>query len=91
MDDFACGGRTLPWKKGNFYLPIEKVLCKCKLNDAIIQQQLKKGLVGKVSATPNGKHVHYIPHHSVIRREVEIAKLGILYGCSARKGNTTSH
>ena len=91
----------LPWKKGNFYLPINKGLCESRLKgqlkklrkspedlttyDAIIQQQLKEGIVEKVPETPDGKHVHYIPHHPVIRRDAETTKLRIVYDCSAKE------
>eukprot|EP00794_Sanderia_malayensis_P005776 gene5776-biopygen4690 len=33
-----------------------------------------------------GKHVHYLPHHAVIRREAETTKLSIVYDCSAKEG-----
>ena len=91
----------LPWKKGNFCLPRNKALCESRLKgqlkrlrrspedlrtyDDIIQQQLKEGIVEQVPNMPDGKHIHYIPHHPVIRREAETTKLRIVYDCSARE------
>ena len=91
----------LPWKKGNFYLPRNKQLCESRLKgqlkklhkspedlrtyDNIIQQQLKEGIVEQVPDIPDGKQVHYIPHHPVIRREAETKKLRIVYDCSAKE------
>ena len=77
----------LPWKKGNFYLPMNKQLCESRLKgqlkrmrkspedlktyDTIIQQQLKEGIVEEVPEKPDGRHVHYIPHHPVIRQDAK--------------------
>eukprot|EP00795_Rhopilema_esculentum_P004932 gene4932-21272_t len=91
----------LPWKKGNFFLPSNKQMCQARLTgqlkklkkspedlktyDDVIQQQLKDGIVEPVPENPDGKHVHYLPHHAVIRREAETTKLRIVYDCSAKE------
>ena len=91
----------LPWKKGNFFLPNNKQMCQARLAsqlkklkkspddlktyDDVIRQQMKDGIVEPVPETPDGKHVHYIPHHAVIRREAETTKLRIVYDCSAKE------
>eukprot|EP00794_Sanderia_malayensis_P007378 gene7378-biopygen5953 len=91
----------LPWKKGNFFLPNNKQMCQGRLAgqlkklkkspedlrtyDDVIQQQIKDGIVEPVPEQPDGKHVHYIPHHAVIRREAETTKLRIVYDCSAKE------
>ncbi len=40
---------------------------------------MKNGIVEPVPENPDGKHVHYIPHHAVIRREAETTKLRITH------------
>ncbi len=90
-----------PWKKGNFFLPNNKQMCQKRLasqlkklkkspddlktyDDATLQQ-MKDGIVVPVQETPDGKHVHYIPHHAVIRREGKTTKLRIVNDCLAKE------
>ena len=91
----------LPWKKGNFFLPRNKQMCQARLTgqlkklkkspedlktyDDVIKQQIKDGIVEPVPDTLDGKHVHYLSHHAVIRREAETTKLRIVYDCSAKE------
>ena len=91
----------LPWKKGNFFLPRNKQMYQARLTgqlkklkkspedlktyDDVIKQQIKDGIVEPVPDTPDGKHVHYLSHHAVIRREAETTKLRIVYDCSAKE------
>ena len=54
--------------------------------DAIIRDQLSKGIVEIVSSQSNdmpGK-IHYLPHHAVIRRDKETTKVRVVYDASAR-------
>ena len=52
--------------------------------DAIIHDQLSKGMVERVSHSTNilGK-VHYLPHHAVICRDKETTKVRVVYDASA--------
>ena len=55
----------------------------------IIEDQLSKGLVERVPAEQielkkESEHVHYLPHHAVIRRDRETTKLRIVYDGSAK-------
>ena len=53
--------------------------------DAIIRDQLSKGIVETVNHSTNvlGK-VHYLPHHAVIRRDKETTKVRVVYDASAQ-------
>ena len=53
--------------------------------DAIIRDQLSKGIVERVNHSTNvlGK-VHYLPHHAVIRRNKETTKVRVVYDASAQ-------
>ena len=55
--------------------------------NAIMQEQLKLGIIEKVSndrskATDN--NIHYLPHHAVIRTDKQTTKIRIVYDASAR-------
>ena len=41
------------------------------------------------SGANGGGKVHYLPHHAVIRRDKETAKLRVVYDASARSGDPT--
>ena len=86
----------LSWKECHVTLPDNYTLCQRRLtsltrrlqseeimqeHDAVIQDQLDKGIIEKVenSETPHpgpGK-THYLPHHPVIRRIKETTKLRV--------------
>lgn len=92
---------SLPWKETHSVLPDNRILSVKRLHgllhrlsqcpsvfreyDALIKDQLKKGIVEVVDeqARPAGE-VHYIPHHAVIRKDKETTKLRVVYDASAR-------
>ena len=53
--------------------------------DKIIQDQVKKGIVQTVEFFDhkNGQKLHYLPHHTVVRRDKETIKVRIVYNASA--------
>ena len=54
--------------------------------DAIIRSQLQQGIVEEVNPHNKGRsgHVHYLPHHAVVRKDRETTKLRIVYDASAK-------
>ena len=54
--------------------------------DRVIQDQIKKGIVKVVNnaTVVEGKKVHYLPHHSVVRQGKTTSKLRIVYDTSDR-------
>ena len=52
--------------------------------DQVIQDQIKAGIVERVSRPANGQHEFYITHKAVIRDAVETTKLRVVYDASAR-------
>ena len=54
--------------------------------DAIIQDQVKQGIVEVITdPTPtDGRVVHYLPHHAVVRQDKATTKMRIVYDASAR-------
>jgi hypothetical protein len=54
--------------------------------ERIISDQLKKGIVEPViETTPvEGKLIHYLPHHGVVRQDKATSKLRIVYDASAK-------
>ena len=95
---------SLPWKDFHDPLPdnyqlglrrLRGLLHRLQQNatllhdsDAIIQDQIKKGIVEVVRDTerPTIGKVHYLPHHVVIRHDKETTKLRIVYDVSVRSG-----
>ena len=95
---------SLPWKDFHDPLPDNYQLSLRRLRgllrrlqqdptllhdyDAIIQDQIKKGIVEVVEDTerPTIGKVHYLPHHGVIRHDKKTTKLRIVYDASARSG-----
>ena len=92
----------LPWKEHHPPLPDHFDLCHKRLTsllkrlrqtpqllteyDAIIQDQLDKGMV-EVVTQPTlavSDQVHYLPHHGVVRQDKATSKLRIVYDASAR-------
>ena len=53
--------------------------------DAIIHDQLKKGIVEVVEDMDNTPEmIHYLPHRAVIREEKKTTKVRVMYDASAR-------
>ena len=55
--------------------------------NAIMQEQLKLGIIEKVSnnrSEATDKNIHYLPHHAVIRTDKQTTKIRIVYDASAR-------
>ncbi len=53
--------------------------------NGIISEQIKNGIVEKVSSSDTTSDgVHYLPHHCVIRQDKTTSKLRIVYDASAR-------
>ena len=54
--------------------------------DAIIQQQLERGIVQPVSVDDLGTdgEVHYLPHHAVVKRDRETKKTRVVYRCISK-------
>ena len=57
--------------------------------DNIIQQQIKDGIVEKVTKEATGPKF-YIPHKPVIRRDAESTKVRIVYDASAREDSESA-
>ena len=72
---------------------LENLIRKLKKNElyeeynAIIEEQLQKGIVEAAPEIPNGNE-YYIPHKAVVKKEAESTKLRIVYDASAREDNT---
>ena len=53
--------------------------------DAIIRDQLEKGIVERVqSMEGEPDKIHYLPHHAVIRRDKDTTKVRVVYDASSR-------
>ena len=52
--------------------------------DAIIQDQLSKGVIEKVDVHVADGFVHYIPHHAVITPQKTTTKVRVVYDASAK-------
>ena len=61
--------------------------------DNAIKEQLAKGIVQIVNEPHNasGEHVHYLPHHAVIRHDKETTKMRVVYDASARSMGPSSN
>ena len=91
---------SLPWREYHEALPdnydlslrrLQGLMRRLKQNpailreyNAIIQDQLSKGVVEKVDRSHDvtGK-IHYLPHHAVIRQDKETTKIRVVYDASA--------
>ena len=54
--------------------------------DAVIKEQIHRGMVEEVQ-TPQEQlhdHIHYLPHHAVVRQDKTTTKLRIVYDASAK-------
>ncbi|CAM1294859.1 Uncharacterised protein r2_g406 [Pycnogonum litorale] len=97
---------ALPWKGNTENLPSNYNLAfgrttatinKLKKNetllkkyDEMIQDQLSKGVIEKVTQNvPQGKLVHYIPHQAVVTPQRNTTKVRIVYDASAKKDPET--
>ena len=99
----------LPWKECHATLPDNCTLCQRRLKsltrrlqseditqeyDAVIQDQLDKGIIEKVESSktshPGPGKTHYLPHHPVIRRDKETKKLRVVYDASAKMNGKPS-
>ena len=93
---------ALPWKGGHPPLPNNKsgslkrlasLVQRLKRNgkiedyDAIIQEQLREGIVEEAQMPAKGREF-YIPHKAVIRENAETTKMRIVYDASARANDT---
>ena len=59
--------------------------------DAVIQDQLKRGIVERVVSTNDiPGEVHYLPHHPVIRQAKTTTKVRVVYDASAKTGSNSS-
>ena len=93
---------SLPWKEHHPPLRNHLDLCSRRLSsllrrlrensqllyeyDAIIQEQVKKGIVEVVHQPMQSvsDRTHYLPHHGVVRQDKATSKLRIVYDASAR-------
>ena len=99
----------LPWKECDATLPDNYTLCQRRLKslmgrlqseeitqeyDAVIQDQLDKGIIEKVESSktshPEPGKTHYLPYHPVIRRDKETTKLRVVYDASAKMNGNPS-
>ena len=63
-----------------------------KRYDAVIQEQLKRGIIEKVDhRTTEGKLTHYIPHPAVITPQKTTTKIRIVYDGSAKTKQVILH
>ena len=91
---------TWPWKDNKLCLPENRELAFGRLKslinklknhpqlvdkyDDIIQNQLKLGVVEKVTKNTMESQKHYIPHHPVINPEKSSTKIRVVYDASAK-------
>ncbi|XP_045206117.2 uncharacterized protein LOC123558303 [Mercenaria mercenaria] len=98
---------TWPWKEDNTNLPtnnglavgrLRSIVSKLKYRadvlkkyDAIIQDQLNKGVIEKIQDSHSDGIKHYLPHHAVITPQKATTKLRLVYDASAKiKGENSS-
>ena len=90
---------SLPWKGNHPLLPSNEAGSLRRLTglvkklrsqgmiagyDQVIQDQIKAGIVERVSGPATGQHEFYIPHKAVVRDTAETTKLRVVYDASAR-------
>ena len=91
---------TWPWKEEHPDLPVNHELAmgrlksfisrlKCKPDvmtqyDAIIQDQVKKGIIEKISGHVQDGNKHNLPHHAVINPLKTTTKVRVVYDASAK-------
>ncbi len=90
----------LPWREGNFQVPLNRQLSEGRLKSQlkklqkspevlneynnIIQQQLEDGIVEKAPVKPTGQRISYIPHLAVVREEAATTNVRVVYDASAK-------
>ena len=95
----------LPWRDGHENLPSNYELSLARLKsqvrklrkepamleeyDSVITEQIKSGVIEKVSEEDESVTVHYIPHLAVIRKEAKTTKLRVVYDASAKSNKTS--
>ena len=92
---------SLPWREHHEPLPTNYELSLNRLYgllrrikqdpevlleyDAIIRDQLEKGIVERVQPMEKEPDkIHYLPHHPVIRRDKDTTKVRVVYDASSR-------
>lgn len=91
----------LPWKAGRDNLPTNYANSMSRLRsvgnrlkrqpdildeyDQVIREQLKCGVIERVSDLETGGRVHYLPHHAVVRKDAATTKVRIVYDASSRE------
>ena len=90
---------SLPWKGNHPPLPSNEAGSLRRLTglvkelrsqemieryDQVIQDQIKTGIVERVSGPATGQHEFYIPHKAVARDTAETTKLRVVYDASAQ-------
>ena len=90
---------SLPWKGNHPSLPsneagslrrltglVKKLRSQDMIEryDQVIQEQIKAGIVERVSGPATGQREFYIPHKAVVRDTAETTKLRVVYDASAR-------
>ncbi|XP_052787362.1 uncharacterized protein LOC128222417 [Mya arenaria] len=91
---------TWPWKEKNPDLPVNRGLALGRLKstasrmqgrpellkqyDSVIQDQLSKGVIEKVSGNSTNTVKHYLPHHAVVTPQKSTTKLRLVYDASAK-------
>ena len=92
---------SLPWKRTHPVLHNHYELALRRLNgllrrlrqnpeilkqyDAVIKEQLHKGIIESVDTSALVTHpVHYLPHHAILREDKKTTKLRIVYDASAK-------
>ncbi|XP_060608441.1 uncharacterized protein LOC132760480 [Ruditapes philippinarum] len=89
-----------PWRGDNYEVPENRPLAFGRLKslvkrfkdnldvlqkyDSVIQDQLEKGIIEKVETSEQNGHIHYLPHHAVIKPDKSTTKLRIVYDASAK-------
>ena len=92
----------LPWKQGHEPLPSNYANSLSRMKgqikrlkrepevleeyDSFIKDQLKSGVIERVTELEGACKVHYLPHQAVIRKDAETTKLRIVYDASAKEG-----
>ena len=96
----------LPWKTGHDSLPtnynnslhrLKNLLVKLS-NDPyvfgecqkVIDEQLKAGIIEKVSNLDTYDDCHYLPHRPVVRQQAKTTKVRIVYDASSKAGKGTA-
>eukprot|EP00112_Aurelia_sp_Birch-Aquarium-sp1_P009849 Seg2135.5 transcript_id=Seg2135.5/GoldUCD/mRNA.D3Y31 product="hypothetical protein" protein_id=Seg2135.5/GoldUCD/D3Y31 len=90
----------LPWKVGHKPLPSNYLLSLSRISskleklrqkplilkeyDAIIKEQLDKGIIERVTEMEQPSRVHYLPNQAVVREKAETTKVRVVYDASCK-------